>query len=277
MITTAKHRLDEKIEAMLQDRGYTIVRKVGEGNTRDVFEVEYRSGSLVKRRIAKIPKKEIDKSSVTTLINFSKGDLDEREVIALNKARHQNVIEIYDAFKLGDRTVTIEEYYDAISLEELVKMTGPIKDPAIFRKIFSQIAEGLRYLHVDERLLHRDIKPSNILVGKGDNFVKISDLQNAGKLDEIAETMLPTRGGTAYTHPEILNALMNGEETRCSLASEFYALGATMYYALTGKQLFDRKLLSDRLGRIITINGEGINVLLTEDGTPVEKIDIQQH
>ncbi len=277
MTTTTKLRLDDKIKALLQDRGYTIVRQVGEGNTRDVFEVEYKSGSLIKRRIAKIPKSEIDKSSVTTLINLSKGDLDEREVIALNKARHQNVIEIYDAFKLNDRTVTIEEYYDAISLEDLVKMTGPIKDPAIFRKIFSQIIDGLRYLHLDERLLHRDIKPSNILVGKGDNFVKISDLQNAGKLDEITETMLPTRGGTAYTHPEILNALMTGQETRCSLASEFYALGATMYYSLTGKQLFDRKLLSDRLGKIITINGEGINVLLTEDGTPVEKIDVEQH
>ncbi len=277
MIITEQPKLDERIETLLQDRGYTIVRKVGEGNTRDVFEVEYRNGSLVKRRIAKIPKKEIDQSSVTTRINLSKGDLDEREVIALNKARHQNIIEIYDAFKLGDRTVTIEEYYDAISLEDLVKMTGPIKDPKIFKKIFSQVIEGLKYLHHNERLLHRDIKPSNILVGKDDNFVKISDLQNAGKLDEITENMLPTRGGTAYTHPKILNALMTGQEISCSLESEFYTLGATMYYALTGKQLFDRKLLSDKLGRIITINGEGVNVLLTEDGTPVEKIDLEQH
>src|SRR3989338_567443 len=269
--------IDERTESLLQERGYTIIRKLGEGNTRDVFEVEYKSGSLVKRRVAKIPKKEIDMTSPTTRINLSKGDLDEREVLALNKTRNQNIIEIYDAFKEGERTVTIEEYYDAVSLEELVTMSGPIRDPEKFRKIFSQIIAGLKYLHLEEKLLHRDIKPSNILVGKHDNLVKISDLQNVGKIGSIEELMLPTRGGTAYTHPEILNAFMEGKESRCTIETEMYALGATMYYAQIGKQLFDRQLVSDASGKIMKIAGEIDHILLTEDGTPMYKIDIKKH
>ena len=57
-------RLEDVLEVLLGTKGYTVVRKLGEGNTRDVYEVEYTSGSLRKRRVAKVPKTEIDETSI---------------------------------------------------------------------------------------------------------------------------------------------------------------------------------------------------------------------
>src|SRR3989339_327538 len=153
------------LESFLAEKGYTFVRSLGQGHTRDVYEVEYVNGSYRDRRVIKIPKPEIDLSSVTTQINLSKGDLNEREVAASPHLSHPNLIKIYDAFSFQNQTITVEEHFDAISLEELVRLNGPMSRDR-FKQVFSQVLDGLSHLHETERLLHRDIKPENILVGK---------------------------------------------------------------------------------------------------------------
>jgi len=266
-------------EALLKSRGYTLGRRLGdgEGHTADVFEAEYRSGSLCQTRVVKIPKSEIDPASVTTLINLSKGDLDERAILAQNKISHPNIIQNYDAFKLGERTITVEENFDALSLELLVRMGGPITDPLRFERIFTQVISGLSHLHSVEGLLHRDIKPSNILINRHNNHVKVCDLQNVGVLDEIPrDVILPTRGGTAYTEPSILNALMEGNPIRYDLASELYALGATMYYVLTGEKL-NQVTLKPGPGRKIQVGEAELQVMLEKDGHAVKEIDLAAH
>lgn len=268
-------KLEPELEELLKKRGYRVIEKIGQGHTRDVYVVEYTNGSLQKRRVMKVPKNEIDETSVTTVINRSKGDLDEREVLALNKVSHPHIIEIFDAFKIGDKTVTIEEHYDAMSLEDMLKWSGPIKDPEHFKHIFGQVAAALKHLHVNEGILHRDINPSNILIGK--DTVKLSDLQTAGKLDEITESFLPTRGGTKFTSPHILNALFSGKPTAANIQSEFYALGATMYYALTRQPLFDTELVADENGRTINVNGRFIKAELKQNDQKVHSIDIDKH
>lgn len=266
---------DLLVKTVLEDRGYRLIRKIGEGNTRDVYEVEYKSGRLKKRRVAKIPKQEVNTDSPTTLINMSKGDMDEREVLALNQVKHPNIVEIYDAFKFGDRTITIEEHFEATSLEDLVERGGPITNPEKLRGIFKQVLDALQHLHNEENLLHRDIKPSNILVGKN-GAVKITDLQNAGKR-RGDYSMLPTRGGTPYTAPKILNALMSGEKTRCDVETEFYALGATLFYALTGEQLSDISLVHWGAGNVLDIAGRNCPVALKDGEEHIQAIDITEH
>src|SRR3972149_6556653 len=153
-------KLEPKIEEFLKGKGYRILGRLGEGFQRDVYEAEYSNGSLRQKRVIKIPKTDMDECPVTAAILRSKGDIDEREVKALNDVNHKNVVKILDAFKIGERTLTVEEHYNAISLEDLIKMSGPLR-PERFKNIFSQVKAGLEYLHGDARLLHRDIKPSD--------------------------------------------------------------------------------------------------------------------
>lgn len=279
MLKTEDNTFQKLVEQALNQRGYSIVEKLGDGCTSEVYELEYVSGSLKKRRVGKVPKSDLTNASVTTRINLSKGDLNDREILALNRISHSNIIEVYDAFKLSQsQTVIIEEHFQGINLEELVNLSGPITNPRRFGDIFSQVIAGLKHLYSEERLLHRDIKPGNILIGKKTNNVKISDLQNAGRIDDIAESLLPTRGGTPYTHPFILNALLNGKESRASLESDAYALGATMYFALTGEELFNRKLCEDKNStQKVDVEGITIGLKLTENGKSIRAIDSKKH
>lgn len=274
MITTTERTTLDDVVELLAGKGYRLQGKLGEGCTREVYQVDYSSGSLQKSRVAKIPKTDIH--SATAQIILSKGDIDDREVLVLNKVRHPNIVEVYDAFKIGGRTITIEEHFDAVSLEDLVRMNQPITDPNRFREIFLQIISGLKHLHRDERIYHRDIKPSNILVGKG-GVVKISDLQNAGRINDIKDSSVPTRGGTAFTHPDLLNALVQGDSASASLRTEFYSLGTTMYYVLTGKRLADISLEEDPEGKIIDLGNRTIKVALKSDGLIVKGIDKGEH
>ncbi len=268
-------KLEPKIAEFLKGKGYRVLGRLGEGHTRDVYEAEYQQGSLQKRRVVKIPKTEINENSIAACINRSKGDLNEREVLTLNKVSHPNIIEIYDVFKLGNQTITVEEHYDAISLDDLVRLSGPIKDPERFKRIYSQVITGLHHLHFNEDLLHRDIKPSNILVGRQNSTVKITDLQTAVKIHELMPSFLPTRGGTRFTAPYLLNALFNEQKSKATMQSEFYALGATMFHTLTGQSLFDTELVPDEDGK--TINGTNIKATLKLHGKKIDSIDFEEH
>jgi len=264
----------------LRRKGYTIVEEVSdEGHTRGSFKVKYQSGKLVRSRIGKIPRSEIDDSSVTTLINTTKGgDINERELVVTNKLSHPNVIEIYDAFPIsGARTVTIEEDFDAISLTDLVRMSGPIMDPDKFKNIFSQAISGLEYFHDGERIIHGDIKPSNLLIGRKTGQVKWCDLQNARKIDDPSDGPFCSKGGTKNSHPYLINGLLSGQRIPTSIRTDLYSLGTTMYEALTGEPLQDLALIKDPEGKPIELNGRTINIALKLNGERIDKIDEAEH
>lgn len=271
--------LEHEVEALLRSRGYTPIRKLGEGNTREAVEVDFKHGKVRRRRVAKIPKKEINGNSITTRINLSKGNPDEREIAALNPITHPNIVEIYEAFDHpgADRTITIEEYCDAVSLEDLVRIAGPVTDPRRFNRMFSQVIDGLEYLHREQELLHRDLKASNILVDRKHDICKITDLQNAGSVTNQQDTLLTTRGATDYSDPRLLNALLLGKPTRADVRSDIYSLGVTMYFALTGKVPFRLSLVPDVDGRMVSVNGRTIGISLLKDGNRITGIDYEEH
>ena len=271
--------LGEMIEQLkiLNERGYKILEPIGEGQTRAAYKVLYEKGPVRRVRVLKLPKTELDPTSVTTRINLGKGDLNKREVLTLNQIRNPHIVEIYEAFSLPNgETATVEEWYDALSLEDLVRISGPLSEEQ-FKTVFSQVLEGLSFLHGTEELYHRDLKPSNILVGRKDLFVKIADLQNAVRRRDIQDSMLPTRGGTAYTDPRVLNALLEGRATHCDLRSELYALGATMYYALTGEDLWGYSLVPREGGKEIHIGDDIVSIALEEEGVYSTLIDLGDH
>ena len=168
----------------LKSHHYILGRKLGEGYFREVYEVMYIKGPLRKKLVAKV-NHEKEKDSVQHRINCSKGDLNVRELETLNALPHPNIIQIHDLLEDEKRFVVIEEHFDAVSLEDKVRVQGPILTNNFFRAIFSQVSDALRYLHVDRKMLHRDIKPSNILVGRQLDLAKIIDFQNAALYQEM--------------------------------------------------------------------------------------------
>jgi serine/threonine-protein kinase len=134
----------------------------------------------------------------------------------------------------GASPFLVLEYVPGKNLDELVARSGPMSPEACVA-LFSQVAEGLRYLH-DNHLLHRDIKPSNIFVTP-DHQAKLGDF---GLLKNIHADCELTRsrqsmGTMEYGAPEQFEDAKHVDR-RCDL----YSLGATIYTALTGKFPFGK-------------------------------------
>ncbi|MCK4520987.1 MAG: protein kinase [Nanoarchaeota archaeon] len=259
-------------------RGYTLVDLIGSGNTRNVYKSKFQNGIIDTTRAVKISKDDVGTNSIVTLINLSKRDPNENEVLYCNDLRHPSIVEVIDSFRLNGKIATVEGYYDAISLEDRIGewSGGPIRDEKRFEHIFKQVIGALSYAHEEKEILHRDIKPSNILVNRrGD--VKISDWQNARRISDIKEQALPTRGGTAYTHPDLLNALLSEEDACASKRTDLYALGATMVFALTGKDPFDYKLVKKEKGKEIQVEDKKIGIAINTHLDDITRIEEDQH
>ncbi|CAG8635665.1 14792_t:CDS:1, partial [Dentiscutata heterogama] len=104
------------------------------------------------------------------------------------------------------------------------------------RNIFLEIAEGLRYLHNDMRLVHKDIKLDNILLDKEGTWkicdFGLTEFQNDengfGDLSEEAG------GSLAYCAPEQARSKTSLKDP----AVDIWSLGVVLYALVTNKLPF---------------------------------------
>ncbi|ORZ06598.1 kinase-like domain-containing protein [Lobosporangium transversale] len=102
------------------------------------------------------------------------------------------------------------------------------------RLIFNQIAEAVRYLHEEKRIVHRDIKLENILQHE-DGTWKICDFGLADGMDvEVEEEDDVVGGSLAYCSPE---QLRSPKPLRCP-STDVWSLGVVLYALLTGRLPF---------------------------------------
>ena len=98
-----------------------------------------------------------------------------REIRAVSRLRHSNIVAAYAAMRLGESIVFSMEYVEGLDLARMVKAKGPL--PVAHACLFAhQAALGLQHAH-EEGLVHRDIKPANLMLSrKGDKAtVKVLD------------------------------------------------------------------------------------------------------
>ncbi len=156
-----------------------------------------------------------------------------REAAAMAGFSHPNVAAVYDV-EPGDPTTGRESFYvmeycEGGSLADRLKASGRIA-PADLIPIVTAVSEGLAELH-RRGLIHRDVKPANILFAS--DRPKLADFGLAwteGPREGDPLTLPGTTLGTmAYLAPEL------AAEGPPSAASDVYALGVTIFQALTGQ------------------------------------------
>jgi hypothetical protein len=120
------------------------------------------------------------------------------------------------------------------TLAQQVKEQGPQRPPAAVEAILAVVA-GLEAA-AEAGVLHRDIKPANCFVEQ-DGTVKVGDFGLSISLSGHEESQVTPSGafvGTpAFASPEQLRG--EGLDIR----SDIYAVGATLYYLLTGRVPFE--------------------------------------
>ncbi len=86
----------------------------------------------------------------------------EREMKAIGRLDHPNIVQAYDAREIDGTLVLIMEFIDGLDLAELVRRVGPLP-MADACELVRQTAVALQCAH-EHGLVHRDIKPSNIML-----------------------------------------------------------------------------------------------------------------
>jgi len=152
-----------------------------------------------------------------------------REVLALQKVQHPNVVRIFDVGSEGDLHFYAMEYLPQSLTDRL--RSGPIGLPQALR-VASQVARGLAAVHA-AGVRHRDVKPSNILFDP-EGGAKVADFGIAKLSDATRVTQTGVIVGTpAYMAPEQVDDVSAGPR------ADVYALGIVLYEMIVGRPPFD--------------------------------------
>lgn len=151
----------------------------------------------------------------------------EREADVLSKLQHANIVHIHDSFKEDGDCYLVMEYVEGENLHQMLGRRGePFPEEQVLQWA-SQIAEVLDYLHTnDPQIIYRDLKPSNIMIDTKDR-VKLVDFGIARPYVEDSDNTHVVSAG--YSPPE---QYWGAADPR----SDVYALGATIYFLLTGEE-----------------------------------------
>src|SRR6266545_5672156 len=208
---------------------------------------------VLRRRVAlkviDTPTVSTDRNSQTARERFL------REARAAAALRHPNVATVYQfgAAPDGSRCFYAMELVEGETLETRVRRHGPL-NPKVVVEIATQIAQAL-VAAAAQGLIHRDLKPGNIMLKNPEEgehtdtprrgvrkaqraapTVKIIDFGLAKAVADTGREMDITHGefvGTPnFASPEQF------ESEPVDVRSDIYSLGATLWFALTGKTPF---------------------------------------
>jgi len=147
---------------------------------------------------------------------------------------HPNIITYCSEERANDKLLMVIEDYGASHLGDITPVRGMTLD--VFMSISLQLVDGLNAIH-DQGVIHKGINPSNILVNPETLLSKFSDFSLSSQLKlEALQAVSPHQleGALSYISPEQTGRMNRSVDYR----SDYYSLGATLYYMLTGQPPF---------------------------------------
>lgn len=181
----------------------------------------------------------------------------EKEARTLARLKHPHIIPVIDVFQENNTSYYVMEYAEGASLKQQVDEKGPLSEARAVNYIL-QVADALRYLH-GQHICHLDIKPANILTTAHGEAI-LADFGLAKQYDEEGgeTSTTPVGKSKGYAPPE---QYRTGGVQSFSPETDVYALGATLYFLLTGKtppesvllneQSLDVTLLSPHMAQVV--------------------------
>ncbi|CAG8659733.1 25684_t:CDS:2 [Gigaspora rosea] len=204
--------------------------------------------STVKEAIKMNNDYDIEKYAVKIVRKNQKSDCDDRiqelldrEISIWRELVHPNIVQMITREEDEYATYVFSEYCSGGTLLNYIKKNcrsenkGLNEDDA--RNIFLEIAEGLRYLHNDVRLVHKDIKLDNILLDKEGTW-KIGDFgltefqNDENGFGDLSDE--EAGGSLAYCAPEQARSKTSIKNPTVDI----WSLGVVLYALVTNKLPF---------------------------------------
>jgi serine/threonine protein kinase len=157
----------------------------------------------------------------------------EQEFRSMSVLRHPNIVRALDFGWKDARPYMVMELVDGEDMWARIERMGRLAEGEAVGTIV-QVARGLHEAH-KHGIIHRDIKPDNILL-TANGQAKLADLGLSKDLEADAELTRPDRGlGT----PNFIAPEQFADAKNSGVRCDIYALGATLYMALTGRLPFE--------------------------------------
>lgn len=162
----------------------------------------------------------------------------EREAHAVSDLRCANTIRVFDYGASDDGIFYIAmEYLRGVDLANLVHESGPVPEV----RALELVRQACRSLDEAHRagIVHRDVKPANLFLtadAAGRDFLKVLDFGIARFAFDVDATVLTRTGAAPGTPAYMAPELCTGHAA--TPASDVYALGAVLYFLLSGAPPF---------------------------------------
>lgn len=213
------------IESKIGEGGFGITYKaVQTGLNRPVCIKEYfLAGSCVRNTQAKTV--QLQGISEEKYEKFRQDFVKEAQTVAT--LHHPNVVEVIDIFDENNTSYMVMSFIKGRTLQSIVDANGPLSYPDAVNYM-AQISNAVDYIH-RQSILHRDIKPENIMVTPDYKAILI-DFGSAREFEQDKMQMHTSMLTHGYAPPEQYTA-----NSRKGSYTDIYALGATLYFILTGR------------------------------------------
>jgi serine/threonine protein kinase len=207
---------------------YTVIRELGRGGMGVVWLAE---DTTIGRRVAikelllppGIPPHERQVFEARVL----------REARTAGRLSDPSIVTVHDVLQEDGATYIVMELIDAENLSDVIRQNGPMPLAQVL-KVAEQVLIALQTAHA-AGVVHRDVKPSNVMIG-ANGRVKLTDFGIAQSTEDPRLTTSGTLiGSPTYISPERLL----GKDA--SPASDLWALGATLFFAVEGYGAYDRQ------------------------------------
>jgi serine/threonine protein kinase len=155
-----------------------------------------------------------------------KAFLDQSEI--LTQIEHPNIVKAENVLKFNETAYLIMDYQEGVPLSKLVRSLASFAETEL-KFILVSILNALQKVH-EYKIMHGGIQPATIILGKNGEPL-LTDFA-AARLAIAAHTAkLAGELATGYAATELYK-----HTNESGSATDFYALGATMYYCITHNQ-----------------------------------------
>jgi serine/threonine-protein kinase len=165
-----------------------------------------------------------------------------REARLAAKLSHPNIIPIHAVEDTGGFVFYVMAFVDGETRAQRVRTGGPLPGSEGAR-VLREVAWALAYAHT-QGLVHRDVKPDNILLEAATGRVLVADFGIAAAAGDTGPEGIS--GTPEFMSPE--QALGGAVDAR----SDLYGLGATAFFALSGKFPFEGRNATEILAKQVT-------------------------
>ena len=159
----------------------------------------------------------------------------EREVRAVARLNHRNIVQVYDFGSEGDVAYIVMEYIQGKELKDYFDANQRFDIKTTFR-LMTELLEALDFAH-EAGIIHRDVKPANLMIDS-EGHAKLTDFGVARVTDPDGEQGEATQTGTVVGTP----AYMSPEQVQgepIDRRTDIFSAGILFYQFLTGQKPFE--------------------------------------